>query len=410
MKVLISAYACSPFQGSEPGVGWGFVRELSRFHDLHVIVDREFQAAIEHFLKLNPNDPVCSVRFHFIERKRTWVAERLWPPAYYWTYRRWQQQAFELAKALHRRERFDVVHQLTMIGFREPGYLWKLDAPFVWGPVGGMGLFPWSFLTQEGIYGALYFLGYNIFNLIQMRISPRAHRAARAAGDGFIAINKENQQGARRFFSLDSDVCIPVGPPAQAVSRPKRRNQNEPFRIVWAGLLIPRKSPSLALRAVARLPSEIDWELIILGDGPLSRKMRGLAHSLGIATRCKFYGNVERDVVLKTMMDSHVHLLTSLREGTPSVVVEAAACGAPTVCLALSGMVDMVDERSGLLVESSSPKRSMTRLVNALTTLARDEAYRFSLAEGALRAVEELSWKVKAAHISAIYQRKSAGR
>ena len=31
----------------------------------------------------------------------------------------------------------DLIHQLTSISFREPGFLWRLDKPFVWGPISG---------------------------------------------------------------------------------------------------------------------------------------------------------------------------------------------------------------------------------------------------------------------------------
>jgi len=61
------------------------------------------------------------------------MAEKVWPPAYLFTYKhQWQRAAFEVAKQLNDQVHFDVVHQLTYVGFRVPGLLWKLDAPFVW--------------------------------------------------------------------------------------------------------------------------------------------------------------------------------------------------------------------------------------------------------------------------------------
>jgi len=42
-----------------------------------------------------------------------------------------------------------------MVGFREPGYLWQLNIPFVWGPIGGMGYFPTRFLPVVGAKGAV---------------------------------------------------------------------------------------------------------------------------------------------------------------------------------------------------------------------------------------------------------------
>ena len=46
MKALISAYACEPGRGSEPGVGWNVVRELSARHELWVLTRANHAAAI----------------------------------------------------------------------------------------------------------------------------------------------------------------------------------------------------------------------------------------------------------------------------------------------------------------------------------------------------------------------------
>ena len=53
------------------------------------------------------------------------------PMLYYLGYKYWQKSAFTKAKKLHKIEKFDVVHQLTQISFREPGYWWKLGIPFL---------------------------------------------------------------------------------------------------------------------------------------------------------------------------------------------------------------------------------------------------------------------------------------
>ena len=56
---------------------------------------------------------------------------------FYKYYREWQWKTYLLAKDICKVEKIDVLHQLNMIGFREPGYLWKLSqengVPFVWG-------------------------------------------------------------------------------------------------------------------------------------------------------------------------------------------------------------------------------------------------------------------------------------
>lgn len=70
LKILVSAYACSPVRGSEPGMGWGFIRALAKYHDLWVIVEQEkFQEEVEDGLETYP-ELKERVNFYFIPKKR----------------------------------------------------------------------------------------------------------------------------------------------------------------------------------------------------------------------------------------------------------------------------------------------------------------------------------------------------
>ena len=192
LKVLVSAYACSPSRGSEPGVGWGFVAELSKHHDLWVIVEEdEFRDELLRFIEGYPGYG-NSLRFIFVKRYQIKWLEKIWPPSYYWTYAHWHRRAYKVANQLQSEVSFDVVHQLTMVGFREPGYLWKLGIPFVWGPVGGMGYFPYRFLSSVGLKGAIYYAAYNCINFLHSYFLQRPHQAAIRAGKGLITATPEN--------------------------------------------------------------------------------------------------------------------------------------------------------------------------------------------------------------------------
>ena len=213
MKVCVSAYACSPYQGSEPGVGWGFVEAISRYHDVWVIVEEEkYRSDIERYLSEH-REFARHTHFMFIRKKRRRLLKKFWPPSYYRDYRRWHYDALQLAKRLHREVSFDIAHQLTMVGFREPGFLWHMNVPFVWGPIGGMGIFPWRFLTVVGFYGAIYFAAYNLINLSQMRFLSRPKLAAKIAGSGLLVATAENEHGAMKNFGHAGTLVAEVGLP-----------------------------------------------------------------------------------------------------------------------------------------------------------------------------------------------------
>ena len=403
MKILISSYACSPNEGSEQGVGWGFVSCLCKYHDLYVLVDSKYKNQIEEYICLYPDSCVSkTVKFVFIKRLRSPTLEKIWPQSYYWTYREWHKRAFKHSEELHSYIGFDVAHQLTMVGFREPGYLWKLNIPFIWGPVGGMGLFPWSFIPKVGMHGALYYIGYNLINILQMRYARRPKIAAKRSSV-LLAINNENKDLIKHYLSSESKVCIPVGPPPSVTETILIRQSNEPYRIVWVGLHLPRKALNLGLEALSILGNAVDWELHILGGGAYSEIWKNQAKKLEIYDRCRFYGNVSRDNVLKILKNSHVHLFTSLREGTPSVIVEAFSFALPTICLDISGMQDMVNDSCGIKVSVDSPTETVQALAIALKHLADDEILRQRLSKGALKRSLDFSWENKIDILNSAY-------
>jgi hypothetical protein len=124
LKVLISAYACGPYKGSELGVDWDFAAELAKLHDLWVIVEEEkCRADIEQYLAEHP-DFRKRARFYSIHKHwKRWL-RKIWPPSYYWYYRRWHQNALAVSQKLHSEVKFDLAHQLTMVGFVDRSRDW----------------------------------------------------------------------------------------------------------------------------------------------------------------------------------------------------------------------------------------------------------------------------------------------
>jgi len=406
LKILVSAYACSPYQGSEPGVGWGFVSEMAKRHDLWVIVEEEkFRGDVERYLEAHP-ELSKSVRFHFLRKQRNRPLRRIWPPSYYWYYRRWQRDALQLARQLHAEVGFDLVHQLTMVGFREPGFLWQLGVPFVWGPIGGMELFPWRFLPAVGAFGALYYLAHNTVNALQARFARRPRLAAKAAGSGLIAATPTDQRASLANWNCNAALMSEVGLPFAPVQQTVRRTG--PIHVVWSGVHVHRKALNLALDALASLPPSVDWRLDVVGDGPLRAAWQELAKKLGVGDRCRFHGWLPRDDAMRVMADAHVMLITSLRDLTSTVTVEALGLSLPIVCLDHCGFAGVVDESCGIKVPVSGPRATVAALRAALLRVASDEPLRLSLARGAAQRACDFSWPRKGDEMERIYRRKLA--
>lgn len=410
MKVLISAYACSPYAGSEPGVGWGFITALATYHKLWVIVEEEkFRPSIENYLH---GDPELSrrVTFHYIPKKRNRLLRKLWPPSYYFYYRQWQKEAYLLAQELHQEVKFDLVHQLTMVGFREPGYLWKMGIPFVWGPVGGMGQFPVRFLNSVGFYGAFFYLSYNLINWLQLNFYLRPKKAGKAAtsglSNGLITATIENQKGALKYWGCPSILLNEVGLPSEPFEKIKERNSKESLKIIWIGLHIPRKALNLALQGLSLLKPDINWELHIVGSGPLTSKLKKRVRTLKIDSRCIFHGWVPLKQVHALMRNSHLMLITSLRDLTSTVTLEGLRFGLPIVCLDHSGFSEVVNDSCGVKIPLTTPRRVAREIAKKIEIFAQDENIRQTLAHGSLLRAKDFVWCNKARLVDQIYRSK----
>ena len=147
INVLINAYACSPKWGSEPGMAWNWISNLASYCNLYIITEGEWKEEIEEAVRTHPHKEHLHFYYNPVSeniRKMCWN-QGDW--RFYWYYREWQRKTLAIAKKLCLDHHIDVLHQLNMIGFREPGYLWEIkDIPFVWGPIGGMELMPIGYL------------------------------------------------------------------------------------------------------------------------------------------------------------------------------------------------------------------------------------------------------------------------
>lgn len=137
----------------------------------------------------------------------------------------------------------------------------------------------------------------------------------------------------------------------------------EAFVILWLGQFIPRKNPHLAIAGFSRTENEGSL-LLMVGDGPLRPTVEANLPPT-IRPRVRFLGFQED--VAPIIMASDVLLLTSMEESFGLVLVEAAACGKPTLATACGGPEEIiVHGETGYIVPRDDPEA----IGRALTTLA----------------------------------------
>jgi len=151
------------------------------------------------------------------------------------------------------------------------------------------------------------------------------------------------------------------------------------------GRLAYQKNPQCLVRAIPAVLSACpEAQFVLVGNGPLTREVEGLARTLGVRAHLHLLGM--RDDVPDLLPQLDVFALPSRFEGLPLCFAEAMACGLGVIGTDVVGVNEIVvDGETGFLVPSEDHEALATRIVQLL----RDEALRRKMGEAGRRRVEE---------------------
>ena len=181
-----------------------------------------------------------------------------------------------------------------------------------------------------------------------------------------------------------------IGVDCRAI-RPRDPSEETPI-ILHVARLVDVKGTQYVIRAFGVLARRHgDVQLVIIGDGPLKRRLQALAKSLGLESRVRFPGALPHAQVLAWMRKAAMLVLPSVRtatgrvEGLGMALLEAAATGVPLVGSRLGGIPEgVIDGRNGFLV----PERDAEALAGRMSDLLDDSAMRLRMGAEARTLVE----------------------
>jgi glycosyltransferase involved in cell wall biosynthesis len=417
-RILVSAYAFSPVLGSEPGVGWNICTRLAKYHDITVLTrswdddlwenDEEIRREAEAFVKRH--GPVPGLTIHFVKspplaRLTQWRAlVSLRAPFYFIGYAAWQRAAYREAIRLHNERPFDIAHQLTITTFREAGYLWRIDVPFIWGPIGGGDNIPWNYFSLFGFQDRLYYALKNAANTIHAFSKARSRMAAQRAACVLVSTHRLRHIVSDRWGG-QSSFLLPTGA-HRLEANVRRYDAARPLRILWSGVHIGLKAVPIALYALAELKArgfETKIHLKILGSGPATDSWRGLEEQLQLRDMVTWTGEISLRAVLDELAQGDLCIMPSLQEGTPTAVMEALASGLPVLCHEVGGLSGAIDESCGIKIPLRDAQSSIQGFANAIAKVVNTPGLLERLSAGALARAQKLSWDAKVEELAQVY-------
>jgi glycosyltransferase involved in cell wall biosynthesis len=401
IKVFLSAYACEPGKGSEPGVGWNWACGLAGRVELTVLTRVSNRSSIEAALQHLPaDDPRRSVRFlyHDLAKPFLWAKRAgLLPTMAY--YILWQRSVAKCHSKVAAEA--DIVHHLTFCTLLCPGF-WNLErAKYVLGPVGAPQVNP-HYLPLFGSLEWMQRLRGRILGRF-LRLSWLRRLLLQAAA--LVPANRETRELLRSQGLAPREVMLDTGAPEEAVPL-ERGGKEGAIRLIYAGQLERRKGLELALRALVEVSAagNCDWRLTLLGNGPDRIRLKALAEDLGIGERVEFVGPVPRSEVIGHFAKADAFLFPSVRDTSGGVNLEAMSTGLPVICIAHQGVGDITNDSCAERIAPAPIPETIRGLAAAILRLSADPHRRLNMgAAAAQRARESFSWEEKFDRMISIY-------
>jgi glycosyltransferase involved in cell wall biosynthesis len=407
MRVLMSAYACSPLEGSEPGYGWSWPSAMAeRGVEVCMITRPENSEAVEAELARQARPRLT---FEYVPQSE-WplrFGRAVGSPIQYLL---WQRAVARRAEELDRSQKFDLMHHVSYGSLLGGSQLWRCGRPIVFGPSGGGQTAPPALKRYFGRYWRNEALrGFAVRHLWRL-FGPARSNARRSAV--VLATNDETSALACRLGARIVEPMLDTGLPDDYFPEsPPTRPAGDRLELLWVGRVLPRKALELCIEAVERAAADVSVHLTVVGDQYDALPVITPERRQRAAWFTDFRGTVSWAAVSDAYREADAFIFASLRESCGVQLLEAMAWGLPVITLDHQGAALLVPDGAGVKVRVSSADETLTGLADAIVHMARlstDE--RAAMGAVGFTAARAQAWSQRAAAMEQVYKRVTGQR
>ena len=385
MKIIVSVYACSPYDGSERAVGWNWITELDKYHYVTALTSHVYRNDIENYKRENP-DKLKNTEFLYID-----VPHTSWHKGYRlerFYYILWQKKAAKVAMRLVKSKEYDLIHHITYVTCVLPTYMHVVGIPFLFGPVGGGDLIPgvikYPLDVKAKMFELIRWFSQKFFTgTLNFRKTVKRASLILVATDNTAKLISPKYQNKVEIFQaigLREDIFFP---------NPVRKEHSVP-QFLMAGRMLYLKGYELGVTAfVEALNNGLKAELTILGDTEDNVSME--EYKKKIMAICGSYLGKEIRIIpkieyskMKEFYDEFDVLINcSLRDSGCFVVMEAMARGMAVISLDTGGPKINTTDDTAIKIHPASFIELVDNFKDAIMELGNDSDRRRQLGEAA---------------------------
>jgi glycosyltransferase involved in cell wall biosynthesis len=235
---------------------------------------------------------------------------------------------------------------------------------------------------------------YSLAEKIQsMYFSPFVESQVLRLSDMVTAVSPSVANELNGYGVDSSQVSVMWNGVDEKVFFPIKNKENLEKYVLYTGVLRARKGLFDLIKCAILVNNIIpDIKFVICGTGPLLQKLKEQVRSVGLEEKVIFLGRVDRKKLIQIYQNATIHVLPSIYEGLPTVLLEAMACGLPVVATNIGGNREIISSNiNGLLVPPGSPEE-MAKMV---TMLWNDESLRKRIGDSARETIlKKFTWDI----------------
>lgn len=352
MNILLSAFACDPYSGSDEEVGWQWAKQLALYgYKLTVLTRASHKEAIER--RIEETGECKHVRFVYLDLPNLHAFLHKFNRRNHIYYYFWQWLAFRHALMLHNQIPFDRVHHVTWVSFRQPSFMGYLGIPFYFGPVAGGDEIPEGYTRAFSLKQKLLEKVRKIANSF-VKYDPLMH-VTFANAEKLFFTSEQHLTRIPKVYLAKSQISLAIGSDSSSCKNQAltKKGNTQKVRLLFVGRCIGWKGMDLGLEIFALAHKKnSQLSLTIIGDGIERSRWENKAHKLGISEAIEWLGWLEKDEVNQSFSEYDVFFYPSLRDSGGFVVLEALQAGLPVVCFKLGGPGVVVNDTCGATIEA----------------------------------------------------------
>ncbi len=228
---------------------------------------------------------------------------------------------------------------------------------------------------RAGLPVVLKVLGSDVRLVDDFRARERGTAEALSRAQGVVAVSQDLATRAVQLGANPDRVTVIIDgvdrtkfcPGGQEAARAKLGLAPGTRHLLFVGNLVHIKGLDVLLTALTQLPEGIaPWELHIIGEGNLRGPLVEQAAASGLANQVRFHGGRPHAELPDWFRAADLFVLPSRSEGTPNVLLEAAACGTPFVATTVGGIPAIAHLGASRLVPPTDPVQLATAIAGAL--------------------------------------------